>query len=306
MGDSKPLEMTSRGRSQKVRELDTDYQPVNWKRVFLAPKYLACWIITIIAIVLTILLTVYHDQVVELSSAAWYTGYGSGSESWPRGHSLASYLVRRKAEKLERTNLNYGALARLTRDGSFWIVLLIRFSAIPSHFSTAVFATCGVNFWAFAIATLLTLPKQIFLVYLGVLLVQDHADNSAKNIVFAVAFVATLAMAVYIWWKMRKIKRVLLEEQAARRKARVVGGDVVGDEGEGREWLMEGRVVASPQGAREYEVVAQEEADIGMVGAGRDGTPEQQGPYYRTEFQYHGAGGRGDVGREPVREQAWV
>lgn len=186
------------------------------------------------------------------------------------------------------------------------IVLLIRFSAIPSHFSTAVFATCGVNFWAFAIATLLTLPKQIFLVYLGVLLVQDHADNSAKNIVFAVAFVATLAMAVYIWWKMRKIKRVLLEEQAARRKARVVGGDVVGDEGEGREWLMEGRVVASPQGAREYEVVAQEEADIGMVGAGRDGTPEQQGPYYRTEFQYHGAGGRGDVGREPVREQAWV
>jgi hypothetical protein len=66
MGDSKPLEMTSRGRSQKVRELDTDYQPVNWKRVFLAPKYLACWIITIIAIVLTILLTVYHDQVVEV------------------------------------------------------------------------------------------------------------------------------------------------------------------------------------------------------------------------------------------------
>jgi uncharacterized membrane protein YdjX (TVP38/TMEM64 family) len=30
-------------------------------------------------------------------------------------------LLRRKAEKLERTNLNYGALARLTRDGGFWV-----------------------------------------------------------------------------------------------------------------------------------------------------------------------------------------
>ncbi len=32
-------------------------------------------------------------------------------------------LFRRKAEKLERTNLNYGALARLTRDGGFWVSL---------------------------------------------------------------------------------------------------------------------------------------------------------------------------------------
>lgn len=40
MGDSEPLEMMSRKENQKLRELDTDYQPVNWKRVFLAPKYL--------------------------------------------------------------------------------------------------------------------------------------------------------------------------------------------------------------------------------------------------------------------------
>lgn len=31
------------------------------------------------------------------------------------------YTLRRKAQKLERTNLNYGALARLTRDGGFWV-----------------------------------------------------------------------------------------------------------------------------------------------------------------------------------------
>jgi hypothetical protein len=33
------------------------------------------------------------------------------------------YFFRQKAEKLERTNLNYGALARLTRDGGFWVSL---------------------------------------------------------------------------------------------------------------------------------------------------------------------------------------
>lgn len=31
------------------------------------------------------------------------------------------YAFRRKAVKLEKTNLNYGALARLTRDGGFWV-----------------------------------------------------------------------------------------------------------------------------------------------------------------------------------------
>jgi hypothetical protein len=40
MGDVEPIEMTSRKGSQKLREIDTDYQPVNWKRLFLAPKYL--------------------------------------------------------------------------------------------------------------------------------------------------------------------------------------------------------------------------------------------------------------------------
>lgn len=31
------------------------------------------------------------------------------------------YLFRQKSEKLERTSLSYGALARITRDGGFWV-----------------------------------------------------------------------------------------------------------------------------------------------------------------------------------------
>lgn len=127
------------------------------------------------------------------------------------------HLFRRKAVKLERTNLNYGAMARLTRDGGFLIVLIIRLSAMPAHFSTAVFSTCDVKFWHFVVATLLSLPKQIFLVYLGVLLVQDSSDSTIKILMFGAIFLITVAMGVWIWIKMAKIKKVLLEEQEARR-----------------------------------------------------------------------------------------
>jgi uncharacterized membrane protein YdjX (TVP38/TMEM64 family) len=115
--------------------------------------------------------------------------------------------------KLERTNLNYGALARLTRDGGFWIVLIIRLSAIPAHFSTAVFSTCDVNFFYFVIATLFSLPKQIFLVYLGVLLLQENSTNMIKTGMFVGVFIVTIIMAGWIWYKMNNIKKILLEEQ---------------------------------------------------------------------------------------------
>ncbi|KAJ0321901.1 hypothetical protein COL5a_009085 [Colletotrichum fioriniae] len=133
------------------------------------------------------------------------------------------YTLRRKAQKLERTNLNYGALARLTRDGGFWIVFIIRFSVIPSHFSTAVFSTCDVKFWHFAVSTFLTLPKQIILVYLGVLLIEkksNNSNNTIKNIVFGATFVLTIALAIYIYVKMRRVKKMLLQEQEERRVQR--------------------------------------------------------------------------------------
>jgi uncharacterized membrane protein YdjX (TVP38/TMEM64 family) len=133
------------------------------------------------------------------------------------------YFFRSKALKLERTNLNYGAMARLTRDGGFFIVLIIRLSAIPAHFSTAVFSTCDVRFWHFVVATLLSLPKQIFLVYLGVLLVQDSNDDVIKMVMFGAVFVITIAMGVWIWMKMAKIKKMLLDEQEARRVKRAEG-----------------------------------------------------------------------------------
>lgn len=119
----------------------------------------------------------------------------------------------------------------MTRDGGFWIVLVIRLSAVPSHFSTAVFSTCDVKFWHFFVSTFLSLPKQIVLVYLGVLLIQQDenktSDSHIKTIMFVIVGLITVVLAVWIYIKMRKIKKMLLEEQEQRRVKRAEGVEMV-------------------------------------------------------------------------------
>ncbi|KAK7970248.1 Tlg2-vesicle protein [Apiospora saccharicola] len=268
------LEMGSTPQSEHSAPADTEYdfRPFDWKRFFLSPKYLPWHILMIVVGVLTGLLVIYHDQVVEqLTSpsplqvlrpfsekvrdlpAGWlipiviliiisfpplfghevvallcgvvyglWFGFGivaAGTFLGEVGTWFAfKSLLRQKAVKMERTNLNYASLARLTRDGGFWIVFWIRFSIIPSHFSTAVFATCDVKFWHFAVATFLTLPKQIILVYLGVLLVAEKEGNVIQNAVLGVTFAVTIFVGVIIYKRMRTAKATLRAEQMKRKR----------------------------------------------------------------------------------------
>lgn len=53
--------------------------------------------------------------------------------------------------------------------------------------------------------------------YLGVLLVQDSNDDMIQTVMFGIVFVITIAMGAWIWIKMNKIKKVLLDEQEQRR-----------------------------------------------------------------------------------------
>lgn len=249
--------------SKKTRDdLDeTNYQPVNWKKLLFSPKYIPWHILFILIGIATALITIRHDQVVAKLRpfsekvrdlpAGWlipiailfiisfpplfgheviallcgvvydlWIGFAivaAGTFIGEIGTWFAfKHLFRRKAHKMERTNLNYGAMARLTRDGGFFIVLIIRLSIIPSHFSTAVFSTCDVKFWHFVVATFASLPKQIFVVYLGVLLVKESDDSTIKAIMFGLVFAVTVVVAIWIYFKMRKIKKVLLEEQELR------------------------------------------------------------------------------------------
>jgi hypothetical protein len=100
------------------------------------------------------------------------------------------------------------------------VVLIIRFSIIPAHFSTAVFSTANVKFIYFVIATFLTLPKQIILVYFGVLLVQETTNNKINVVIFGVNFITTTIAGVYIYKKMGKTKKILIDEQEKRLNAK--------------------------------------------------------------------------------------
>lgn len=70
-GWSAPMSTTTSNEYSKAEapteldEKETDYQPVDWKKVLLTPKYAALWVVLIIIGALTALISLKHDQVVE-------------------------------------------------------------------------------------------------------------------------------------------------------------------------------------------------------------------------------------------------
>ncbi|EWC44401.1 hypothetical protein DRE_01227 [Drechslerella stenobrocha 248] len=159
-----------------------------------------------------------HEIVIVLCGAVYglWIGFGIVAAGTFIGEILTYFafrtILRKKAEALERKNLEYAALARITREGGFLVVFIIRLSIIPGHFSTAVFSVCGVNFWLYALASLVTLPKQLIIVYLGVILANEGGGKLVSDIVLGITFLITVVAGVYIWWKLRKVRRILIAE----------------------------------------------------------------------------------------------
>jgi hypothetical protein len=87
-------------------------------------------------------------------------------------------------------------------------VLVLRFSAVPGHITTAVSASAGANFWSYLAAAFLTLPKQFTIVYLG----QAFGTKSRKNTIVStvttvLTMLGTVVAAVYIYYQMRLVMR---------------------------------------------------------------------------------------------------
>ncbi|KAI5116157.1 hypothetical protein M0805_008428 [Coniferiporia weirii] len=133
------------------------------------------------------------------------------------------YLCRARGEKLEKTNLQYACFARLVRTGGFKVALITRYSAIPGHFSTAAFSTCGIGIISFSLAALLSLPKQLALVYVGVVFedsgngTETRSEKTISVIIIVVTSIVTLIALRYILYQMAKVKDDVVYE---RRKAR--------------------------------------------------------------------------------------
>ncbi|CAE6532333.1 unnamed protein product [Rhizoctonia solani] len=256
---------------------------VNWKKVFrwqtwLKKKYIPWYIILAVISTLTVLMTLYHKEIVHWlrPAADWMHDFSVGwlipiivlfIISFPPlfGHEIVAvlcglvwglwigfaivcagtllgeignfyafrYCLRGRAIKMERKNPSYACLARVVRDGGFLVAFVVRLSAIPGHFTTAVFSTCGMGIWVFTLAAFLSLPKQFITVYLGVLLEQSAdgtrstKDTIISNSVLVVTFLITVIAAWWIWREMGRVRVEVLRERRAERKIKLAEAGVV-------------------------------------------------------------------------------
>ncbi|KDN44109.1 hypothetical protein K437DRAFT_247945, partial [Tilletiaria anomala UBC 951] len=126
--------------------------------------------------------------------------------------------LRGRARKMERKSTDYACLARIIRDGGFVVVLMARLSAIPGHFTTAIFATVGMSIGIFTLAAVLSLPKQAAIVYVGVAIkisgykTERHTDKIIKYSVLVITAIVTVLAAIYIYHHMR-IARPAVQRQ---------------------------------------------------------------------------------------------
>ncbi|KAK4684416.1 hypothetical protein P7C73_g5762, partial [Tremellales sp. Uapishka_1] len=132
------------------------------------------------------------------------------------------YCCRSRAEKTEKTNMNYACMAHVVREGGFFIIFVARLSAIPGHFTTAVFATCGMNIFVFILAAILSSPKQFSTVYLGVILdstTESSKDKIISDAVLGVSFFITTLAAWYIYREMSKARVFVWRKERMAMKA---------------------------------------------------------------------------------------
>ncbi|KAK0187210.1 hypothetical protein F5146DRAFT_1063939 [Armillaria mellea] len=179
-----------------------------------------------------------HEIVAVLCGLVWglWIGFGivaAGTFLGEVGNFYAfKYCCRARGEKLERTKITYACLARVVRDGGFKIALIARLSAIPGHFTTAVFSTCGMGIIVFCIAAILSLPKQFITVYLGVILEEsstgttDTKSRIISDVVLALTFLITIAAMWYIYHQMNKVKPVVIYARRKARQAKLARADL--------------------------------------------------------------------------------
>ncbi|KAF9524216.1 snare associated Golgi protein-domain-containing protein, partial [Crepidotus variabilis] len=170
-----------------------------------------------------------HEIIAALCGLVWglWIGFGIVAAGTFLGE-LANYFVFRyfckaRSEKIEKQKIFYACLSRVIRDGGFWIALVARYSAIPPHFTTAVFATCGMGVLVFAAAAFLSLPKQFANVYLGVLMGDSIQSGSHKSNRAATAIIITITVVVTVFamrFLLNRINQIKPQVVYERRKAR--------------------------------------------------------------------------------------
>ncbi|KAK8858708.1 hypothetical protein IAR55_002937 [Kwoniella newhampshirensis] len=126
---------------------------------------------------------------------------------------MFKYLCHARAERMTRKSLNYACLAEAVREGGFIMAWVVRLSVIPTHYTTAILAVCGLPTWKFFCALILAMPKQLISVYVGVVLGQTNASTNShvvSDCVFAACALITLGALWFIYKRMIKVRKSVL------------------------------------------------------------------------------------------------
>ncbi|KAI0656907.1 hypothetical protein C8Q70DRAFT_1075733 [Cubamyces menziesii] len=187
------------------------------------------WLVPIaILIVLSFPPLFGHEIIAILCGDAW--GVGIGFAIVAAGTllgELANYYVFKwfcmaRGRKIETKSLQYALLAEVVRQGGFKIAVIVRLSAVPGHLTTAVFASCGMNVFVFLGAAILSLPKQLVTVYLGV---TQSNGISTKKTVKTIVIVATVLLTSfamhYIRAQTEKVKETVVYRRRKARQAKL-------------------------------------------------------------------------------------
>ncbi|KAJ7912560.1 hypothetical protein B0H13DRAFT_2271558 [Mycena leptocephala] len=128
-----------------------------------------------------------------------------------------------RSKKEEKSKLSYALLAHVVRTGGFLVVLIIRYSAIPPHFATAIFSTVGLGFWVFLAACVLSLPKAFVPVYIGYALRPENDNNATSSKVEKIVMVLSIGVTIVaLTWIRRQMSAAMPEVIYARQKARQI------------------------------------------------------------------------------------
>ncbi|KAJ6632602.1 hypothetical protein B0H10DRAFT_20386 [Mycena sp. CBHHK59/15] len=126
-----------------------------------------------------------------------------------------------RSAKTEKSKLSYALLAHVVRTGGFFVVLIIRCSAIPPHFATAVFSTVGLSFWVFLAACVLSLPKALVPVYIGYTMRPSNDNSATSSKIEKIVLVVSIGISLFaLTWIRRQMAAAKPDVIYARRKAR--------------------------------------------------------------------------------------
>ncbi|KAG8688691.1 Tlg2-vesicle protein [Ceratobasidium sp. 394] len=192
----------------------------------------AGWLIPITILVILSIPPLFGAEIIHILCGLTYglwIGFLITCVGMVIGEIITFYMfrtcLRSRAEKMERADSGtprFGALARVIREGGFLVALILRYSAFPTHIVTALFAVCGVSFLMFLLTLVLSLPRQLAGVYIGVLakeVAEGHPskfDQQLSTVVLVITIVITVVAMTWIQFRLKAAALTIIRERRAR------------------------------------------------------------------------------------------